>query len=136
MSDEYIKYRLELIKIHFKFAHNNINVFDLDRSITFYRDALKLTEVRRIEPENGAFKIVFLSDGESGYLLELTWLAGRDTPYALGDNESHLAFNIDDFEAAHKSHEAMGCICYENTGMGLYFICDPDGYWIEIIPYR
>jgi lactoylglutathione lyase len=125
-----------VIKIHFKFAHNNINVFDLNRSITFYRDALNLSEVRRIEPENGAFKIVFLSDGESGYLLELTWLAGHDTPYELGDNESHLAFNINDFEAAHLLHEQMGCICYENTGMGLYFINDPDGYWIEIIPYR
>jgi lactoylglutathione lyase len=95
-----------------------------------------MNEVRRIEPDNGAFKIVFLSDGESGHLLELTWLADRDKPYELGDNESHLAFNIDDFEAAHKLHEKMGCICFENTDMGLYFINDPDDYWIEIIPYR
>ena len=52
----------------------------------------------------------------------------------LGDNEFHLAFTTDDYEAAHEKHAAMGCICFENHEMGLYFIKDPDGYWIEIVP--
>ena len=66
--------------------------------------------------------------------LELTWLKDRRTPYNLGDNEFHLAFLVDDFAAAHALHAAMGCICYENAAMGIYFIADPDGYWLEIIP--
>ena len=46
----------------------------------------------------------------------------------------HLAFHVDDFDGTHKHHEEMGCICYENPGMGIYFIKDPDGYWLEIVP--
>ena len=48
----------------------------------------------------------------------------------------HLAFETDDFNAAHKLHEEMGCICYENEAMGIYFITDPDGYWLEVVPAR
>ena len=54
----------------------------------------------------------------------------------IGDEEFHLAFEIDDFEAAHALHSEMGCICFENEKMGLYFIQDPDGYWLEIVPVR
>ncbi len=118
----------------FKMVHNNINVFDLEKSLIFYRQALELNEVSRIEAENGAFTIVYLGDGAGAHLLELTWLKDRKTPYNLGDNEIHLAFETDDFDAAHKKHKQMGCICYENTGMGIYFIADPDGYWMEIVP--
>ena len=64
----------------------------------------------------------------------LTWLRDRTAPYDLGENEFHLAFRVDDYEAAHAKHEKMGCICFENTKMGLYFIEDPDGYWLEILP--
>ena len=38
------------------------------------------------------------------------------------------------FYEAHKKHEEMGCICFENHEMGIYFIEDPDGYWLEILP--
>jgi lactoylglutathione lyase len=118
----------------FSFAHNNFNVLDIARSIAFYKEALGLTEVRRIEPEDKSFTIVFLSDGKSVHQLELTELHDRTEPYALGDNEFHLAFFVDNFDAAHQKHKEMGCICFENPAMGLYFISDPDGYWIEILP--
>lgn len=48
----------------------------------------------------------------------------------------HLAFTVPDMDAAHAKHAAMGCICFENPGMGIYFIEDPDGYWIEIVPEK
>ena len=118
----------------FQFNHNNINVRDLDRSLAFYRDALGLTEDRRKEAEDGSFIIVFLSDGVSAHRLELTWLRDWDRDYNLGDNEFHLAMQVDDMDAAHKKHQEMGCICFENEKMGIYFISDPDGYWIEIVP--
>ena len=57
-----------------------------------------------------------------------------DRPYDLGDNEFHLAFKVDDYEGAHKRHAEMGCICYENPEMGIYFVTDPNNYWLEIIP--
>ena len=119
----------------FKFAHNNFNVRDLDKSLAFYQQALGLTEVRRKQAEDGSFTLVFLGDGgRTPHELELTWLRDRDRPYELGDNEFHLAFTVDDFEAAHALHSEMGCICYENKNMGIYFISDPDNYWLEILP--
>ena len=120
----------------FKFVHNNFNVRDLDKSLQFYQEALGLTETRRIRPEDGSFEIVYLGDGQSEHLLELTWLRDWDRPYDLGDNEFHLALETDDYAAAHQKHEKMGCICYENPGMGVYFIHDPDDYWIEIVPKK
>ena len=119
----------------FQFAHYNYNVTDLERSIAFYQEALGLHEIRRKEAEDGSFILVYLSDGETSFELELTWLRdwGKDH-YDLGDNEIHLAFTVDDMDAAHQKHQSMGCICYENPAMGIYFISDPDGYWLEIIP--
>jgi lactoylglutathione lyase len=122
--------------MEFTFAHNNINILDLEKSIAFYKDALQLTEVRRIAAPDGSFIIVFLGDGKTPHQLELTWLADRKEPYNLGDNEFHLAFHVDDFAAAHALHEKMGCICFENKAMGIYFINDPDDYWLEIIPQK
>lgn len=121
----------------FTFAHNNFNVRDLDKSLTFYKEALGLTEVRRKEASDGSYIIVFLGDtAGSVHQLELTWLRDWDRPYNLGDNEFHLAFKVDDYEAAHALHEKMGCICFENHKMGIYFINDPDNYWVEIVPAK
>ena len=120
----------------FRFTHFNFNVLDLDRSLAFYREALGLVPVREEEAADGSFKLVYLGDGVSDFTLELTWLRDRSEPYDLGDEEFHLAFHTDDFDAAHEKHAAMGCICFENPGMGIYFIQDPDGYWIEILPLR
>ena len=121
----------------FTFAHNNFNVRDLEKSLAFYRQALDLTEIRRITAEDGSFIIVYLGDAAgSAYALELTWLRDWDRPYNLGDNEFHLAFVVDDYEAAHARHKEMDCICFENEAMGIYFITDPDGYWLEVIPAK
>lgn len=122
--------------MNFKFAHNNLNVYDLQKSLDFYKEALGLTETKRTEKEDGSFIIVFLGDGQSAHKLELTWLRDMDRAYDLGDNEFHLAFTVDDFEAAYKKHKEMGCICFENPSMGIYFISDPDGYWLEIVPEK
>ena len=117
----------------FRFAHNNLNVLDLERSLKFYKDALNLTEKSRMDC--GDFILVYLGDKyKSQHRLELTWLKDRKTPYNLGDNEDHFAFTTDNFDEAHARHKKMNCICYENLDMGIYFIEDPDGYWIEILP--
>lgn len=120
----------------YRFVHNNINVFDLDKSLAFYEEALGLKETKRKEASDGSFIIVFLSDGTSDHLLELTWLKGREEPYNLGDNEIHLAFRTSEYPESFEKHKKMGCVCYENPSMGIYFINDPDGYWLEIIPEK
>ncbi len=122
--------------MQFSFAHNNFNVRDLDRSLSFYKEALGLTESSRINAPDGSFIIVYLTDGVTPHLLELTWLRDWDKPYNLGDNEFHLAFRVDDFDAAHAKHKEMDCICFENPAMGIYFISDPDCYWLEVIPAK
>ena len=122
----------------FRFNHFNFNVLDLNRSMAFYRQALGLDLVREKTGENaeGPFRLAFLGDSVSDFSLELTWLSGRKTPYDLGEGEFHLAFSVPDMDAAHKLHSEMGCICFDNKAMGIYFIEDPDGYWIEIVPEK
>ena len=118
-----------------KFYHFNFNVLDLDRSLAFYRGALNLSPLREKEASDGSFKLVFLGDGaDSAFQLELTWLRDRTEPYNLGECEFHLAFRTGDIDTLYARHKAMGCVCFENPAMGVYFITDPDGYWIEIVP--
>ncbi len=120
-----------------RFNHFNFNVFDLEKSLEFYKDALNLTPVREKKAPDGSFRLVYLGDeAGSDFTLELTWLRDRETLYNLGDPEYHLAFTADNFDELHEKHQKMGVICFENPGMGIYFISDPDGYWIEIVPVR
>lgn len=118
----------------FSIDHFNINVFDLEKSLDFYNKALGLKEVRRKQADDNSYTIVFLGDGAGPVRLELTWLKAMDRPYNLGDEEFHIAFRTDDYQKAHERHQQMGCICFENPAMGIYFIKDPDGYWLEILP--
>lgn len=120
----------------FQFNHFNFNVLDLEKSLAFYKEALDLSVVREKKADDGSFILNYLGDGKTDFTLELTWLRDRSEPYNLGDLEYHLAFTVEDFDAAHKRHKELGCICYENPGMGIYFITDPDGYWIEIVPAK
>jgi lactoylglutathione lyase len=120
----------------FKMIHENYNVADLGRSLQFYEEALGLKEIRRNEAQDGSFIIVYIGNEETDFELELTWLRDWEGSYNLGDCEFHLAFRTDDFKAAHEKHAAMGCICFENPAMGIYFIQDPDGYWLEILPAK
>lgn len=116
------------------FNHFNINVTDISRSVEFYKEALGLAEVGHIDGENGEFKIVYLGDGQTTFRLELTWLKGKVGAYNLGDNESHLCFSVaGDYAKWREFHKQMNCVCFENFAMNLYFIADPDGYWIEIL---
>lgn len=122
------------MKISGHFDHFNFNVTDLEKSIRFYEEALGLHESDRMVSEDGSFILVFLSDGKTGFKLELTWLRDHPQPYNLGENEFHLCLKVaGDYDKVREKHREMGCICYENEAMGLYFISDPDNYWIEVL---
>lgn len=118
----------------FEMYHSCITVLDLEKSLQFYEKALGLTEQKRKEGEG--YRIVWIGNDAADFTLELTEFTGRTEPYNLGDNEIHLGFRTDDFDAAHALHREMNCICFENDAMGVYFINDPDGYWMEIVPAR
>lgn len=126
------------MQIGARFDHFNIDVQDLNRSIAFYEKALGLKEVRRKKAEDSSYEIVFMGDDTTNFMLELTWLRDHaDRPFELGENESHLCLRVEgDYEALREYYREMGCLCYENHQMGLYFINDPDDYWIEILPVR
>lgn len=116
----------------FTFNHFYFNVKDLEKSLKFYKEALSLEPVKINDQPD--FTLVYLGDGKTGFRLELTYLKDREEAYDLGELEYHLAITASDMKAAHDLHEKMGCICFENPAMGIYFIEDPDGYWIEIVP--
>lgn len=125
------------MEIKAKFDHFNFNVLNLEKSISFYEQALGLKEIKRKEAADGSFILVYMGDGQTGFSLELTWLRDRQEAYDLGESEYHLCLRVPgDYDQIREYHRQMGCICYENTDMGLYFITDPDGYWIEILPAK
>jgi len=119
-----------------RFNHFNFNVLDLEKSLQFYKEALELEVVREHIASDGSFTLVYLGDGKSDFTLELTYLAERTEPYNLGECEFHLALTASNYQETYKKHKEMGIICYENEAMGIYFITDPDGYWIEIVPEK
>ena len=85
---------------------------------------------------DGSWTNTFMGNDGVPFEIELTWNRGRVEPYENGGKDTHIAFVVDDFDAAHELHEKMGCIIRENPRMALYFIADPEGQWIEILPAR
>ena len=123
------------MEIKSRFDHFNFNVLDLERSIRFYDEALGLKEVKRINAEDGSYILVYLGDGGSPFSLELTWLRDWDKSYDLGDVEFHLCMRVQgDYEQIKQYHKEREWVVFENEKMGLYFIEDPDGYWVEVLP--
>ena len=96
------------MEIKSKFDHFNINVTNLERSIAFYEKALGLKEHHRKESSDGSFTLVYLTDGSTGFLLELTCLKEHPQAYELGENESHLCFRVSgDYDAIRQYHKYM-----------------------------
>ena len=125
------------MEIKSKFDHYNYNVLNLEKSLDFYDKALGLKPDHQIKADDDSFTITYLKDSGSAFLLELTWLRDWEKPYELGDNEQHLCVRVEgDYEQIRQYHKENGWVCFENHDMGLYFIEDPDGYWIEILPEK
>ncbi len=118
------------------FAHLNFNVLDLERSIAWYKQALGLHETARKQGSAGDRTLVYLSDNASpSFLLELTYMHDRKEPYEPVANNTHLAMRIRGcYEEMLRLHREMNCVVQENPRAGVYFIQDPDGNVIELLP--
>ena len=122
-----------------KAIHSMIRVLDEARSIDFYQKAFGLDVANRY-PFDG-FTLVYMSNAEMPFELELTINEGRTEPYNLGDGYGHIAFTVDDLEAEHARLKAAGLTPgdikeFHRDGAlfgKFFFITDPDGYKIEVL---
>lgn len=122
-----------------KFVHSMIRVLDEARSVDFYSRAFGLTVADRIDFDN--FTLIYLSNPENTFELELTVNKDRTEPYVLGDGYGHSAFVVADVDAEHKRFEEAGfaprkLVDFQHDGRTLarfFFVQDPDGYQIEVI---
>lgn len=120
--------------------HSMIRVLDEARAVKFYERAFGLTVADRLDFES--FTLVYLSNPENDFELELTINKGRTEPYDLGDGYGHLAVSVDDIEAEHARFEAEGLaprklVSFAPDGgtpiARFFFVADPDGYQIEVL---
>ena len=122
-----------------KAIHSMIRVLDEARSVAFYRAAFGLEVADRLDFEG--FTLVYMSNAETGFELELTVNKGRSDPYDLGDGYGHLAVSVEDLAAEHARFEREGLgprklVDFAPGGAVIarfFFVADPDGYQIEVL---
>ena len=118
----------------FRLEHNCIYVTDMERTVNFYEKALNLKVLR--QKKSDAMEITFIGNEDSVQQVEVIHEAGRSKPYDHGENSVHFALRTDDIESAKAKHTEMGCFDHDVPEFGVYYIKDPDGYLIEIMPVR
>ena len=122
-----------------KMIHSMIRVLDEARSVDFYSRAFGLNVADRLDFDG--FTLIYLSNADSTFELELTVNKGRSEPYDLGDGYGHLAVSVADVDALHARLEGEGLgprklVDFRNGDTVVarfFFIADPDGYQIEVI---
>jgi len=122
-----------------KMIHSMIRVLDEERTVSFYDQAFGLKVAQRLD--FAAFTLVYLSNAETGFELELTINKDRTEPYDRGDGYGHLAVSVDDVDAEHARMSAAGLaprklVDFAPDGEVIarfFFIADPDGYEIEVL---
>ncbi len=122
-----------------KQIHSMIRVLEEDRSVQFYDKAFGLKVADRLDFPN--FTLLYLSNPETEFELELTVNKGQTAPYQLGDGYGHLAVSVSDLDAEHARFEAKGLeprqlIEFAPAGelvARFFFVADPDGYQIEVL---
>lgn len=122
-----------------KSIHSMIRVLDEERSVAFYREAFGLEIADRLDFDS--FTLIYMSNPESDFELELTVNKGRTEPYQLGDGYGHLAVSVDDVAAEHARFTEAGLaprklVAFAPGGeviANFFFVADPDGYQIEVL---
>lgn len=122
----------------YRFAHTCIRVMDLEKSVKFYEEAFGFKVSRKKDFPDDEFTLVYLTDKNEDFELELTYNYDRKEPYTIGNGYSHLAVFIEDLQASYKFHKEQGYKVgnihrLSEGSSGFYFVTDPDGYEIEVI---
>jgi lactoylglutathione lyase len=116
-----------------------IRVLDEARSVDFYNKAFSLEVAQRLDFET--FTLIYLSNTEQPFEVELTVNKGRTEPYVLGDGYGHLAVSVADLDSEHDRLGALGLnpkkiVDFNHDGASIarfFFVEDPDGYKIEVL---
>lgn len=121
-----------------KLLHTCLRVMDLEKSLEFYEEAIGLRESRRKDFPEHKFTLVYLTDEDENYEIELTYNYDQEEPYVIGDGFSHTAISVEDLESTHEKHKEMGYVVSNLSGLPgekprYYFVTDPDGYRVEVI---
>lgn len=122
-----------------KLIHSMIRVLDEARSVAFYQSAFGLEVADRLDFDS--FTLIYLSNSETGFELELTVNKSQVDAYDLGNGYGHIAVVVDDVTAEHARFEAEGLaprklVDFKNNGVTIakfFFVADPDGYEIEVL---
>lgn len=122
-----------------KAIHSMIRVLDEKRSVDFYNRAFGLNVADRLDFDS--FTLIYLSNSEDDFELELTVNKERSHAYDLGDGYGHLAVSVDDLKSEHQRMVGLDLaprdiVEFERDGALLakfFFIKDPDGYEIEVL---
>lgn len=121
-----------------KMLHTCVRVKDLEKSVEFYKDALGMEEVRRLDYPDYKFTLVYLALEGDDYELELTYNYNQEVPYELGNGYGHIAIGVDNLEETQKELKEKGYEVTDIKGLqdnaaNYFFLFDPDKYKIEII---
>lgn len=122
-----------------KAIHSMIRVLNESRSVEFYKQAFDLDVAERLDFES--FTLVYLSNSECTFELELTVNKGQSEDYELGNGYGHLALSVSDLDAEHKKLTSLGyeprdIVEFERDDKlfaRFFFVKDPDGYDIEVL---
>ncbi|MDE0766420.1 MAG: VOC family protein [Amylibacter sp.] len=125
-----------------KMIHSMVRVLNEERSVKFYSQAFSLNVVDRLDFNE--FVLVYMSNSETDFELELTINKSQSKPYNLGDGYGHIAFSVSDVSVAHADLIKAGLqprdlVDFKNNGEKIakfFFIRDPDGYEIEVLERR
>ncbi|HIF55380.1 MAG: VOC family protein [Methylococcales bacterium] len=124
-----------------RYLHTMIRVNDLEKSLAFYCQILGLSEVNRIESEEGRFTLVYLAAPLDKYsatrveapTLELTY-NWESEEYTGGRNFGHLAFEVDDIYVFCQNLMTAGVVINRPPRDGyMAFIRSPDAISIELL---
>lgn len=122
-----------------KMIHSMIRVLDLERTLDFYRKGFGLEIANQVDFES--FSLIYLSNEECPFELELTVNNSQEEAYDLGNGYGHIAFSTDDLDGEHAKMKENGLeprdiVDFYNGDTlvaRFFFINDPDGYSIEVL---
>lgn len=123
-----------------RLLHTMLRVGDLERSLAFYTEVLKMSLLRRKDYPSGRFTLAFVGYGPESDQTVLELTHNWDTSsYDIGSGYGHIALGVDDIVGVCDQIRAKGGKVVREPGpmkngtTVIAFVEDPDGYKVELI---